>query len=172
VRRFPLFFVAILAALFGLQIWAPVREALILPFTEGIATLSAKLIRPFDSGVTSTGRVLHDVSNGFSVVIESGCNGVEASIFLVAAIFAFRAPLGYKLAGAATGLLTIQFLNLVRVISLFYLGQWNRMWFEWAHLYVWQVLIMVDVLAVWLIWLRWIPHGNNASTPALASPAT
>mgnify|MGYP003693538809 CR=1 FL=1 len=47
----------------------------------------------------------------------------------------------------------MQGLNIVRVISLFYLGQWNMQVFEWAHLYVWQALIMLDVLVVWLVWV-------------------
>ncbi len=42
----------------------------------------------------------------------------------------------------------------MRIVSLFYLGQWNQQWFEWAHLYVWQALIMLDALIVWLLWTR------------------
>ena len=52
--------------------------------------------------------------------------------------------------GLAAGIVAVQGLNVVRVISLFYLGQWNMQVFEWAHLYVWQALIMLDVLVVWL----------------------
>jgi hypothetical protein len=63
----------------------------------------------------------------------------------------------------------------VRVISLFYLGQWNRDVFEWAHLYVWQALIMLDVLIVWLVWVRTLPavsHGGAPpSPPATGAPA-
>ena len=43
---------------------------------------------------------------------------------------------------------------MVRVISLFYLGQWNLALFEFAHSYLWQALIMLDVLVVWLVWVR------------------
>jgi len=49
----------------------------------------------------------------------------------------------------------------VRVISLFYLGQWNMQAFEWAHLYVWQALIMLDVLVVWLVWVRLLPKADG-----------
>jgi hypothetical protein len=43
------------------------------------------------------------------------------------------------------------------IISLFYLGQWRMDVFEFAHLYLWQALIMLDVLVVWLIWIRAMP---------------
>ena len=38
------------------------------------------------------GKVIRSTANGFAVSIEAGCNGVEATIVLIAAIFAFPAP--------------------------------------------------------------------------------
>ena len=93
--------------------------------------------------------------------IESGCNGVEATIVLVAAILAFPAPWKNRLVGLAVGIAAVQGLNVIRVISLFYLGQWDIDVFEWAHLYVWQALIMLDVLIVWLIWVRTLADGRR-----------
>jgi hypothetical protein len=41
--------------------------------------------------------------------------------------------------------------------------------FDWAHLYVWQALIMLDVLIVWVIW---VPLARlRASSPGDALPA-
>ncbi len=74
-----------------------------------------------------------------------------------------------------SGIVAVQGLNVVRVISLFYLGQWNMQVFEWAHLYVWQALIMLDVLIVWLIWVRTLPRpakGDGASRPPGGAAAT
>src|SRR5450759_4255611 len=73
------------------------------------------------------------------------------------AMLAFPAPWKHRVIGVLAGLLAVQALNIVRVISLFYLGQWNMQVFEWAHLYLWQMLIMLDVLIVWLIWIRTLP---------------
>jgi exosortase H (IPTLxxWG-CTERM-specific) len=75
-----------------------------------------------------------------------------------------RAP---ALIGITLGLTTVQALNILRIISLFYLGQWNRTVFEWAHLYVWQALIMLDVLLVFLFWLRWVSRQTHAESSAL-----
>ncbi|MDA9721870.1 hypothetical protein N9U55_01160 [Luminiphilus sp.] len=36
----------------------------------------------------------------------------------------------------------------MRIISLPHLSQWNYAVFEWFHLYLWQVVIMLDVLIV------------------------
>jgi exosortase/archaeosortase family protein len=60
------------------------------------------------------------------------------------------------------GFFAIQGLNIVRIVSLFYMGQWNQVAFEWFHLYLWQALIILDALVVWLIWLRTLPQAKAA----------
>ncbi|HVN35646.1 MAG TPA: exosortase H, partial [Casimicrobiaceae bacterium] len=84
---------------------------------------------------------------------------------------AFPAPWRRKLGGLAIGIIAVQGLNMIRVISLFYLGQWNYQAFEWAHLYVWQALIMLDVLVVWLVWVRLLP-ASGASTGPPGGPSS
>ena len=98
--------------------------------------------------------ILRSLTNGFAVEIQAGCNGVEACITLAAAIVAFPASWRYRIAGLALGFIAVQALNLVRVISLFYLGQWSMKAFEFAHLYLWQALILIDALVVFLVWAR------------------
>ncbi|MCC5865763.1 MAG: exosortase H [Wenzhouxiangella sp.] len=155
--RFAIIFVVLLLGLFTLEVLQPVQDAVILPFTSGIAAVSVFIIELFDDGVESAGKIIRDLETGFAISIEPGCNGVEALIILFAAIFAFPAPLKHKLIGFAIGFCAIQGLNLVRIISLFYMGQWNMTWFNWFHLYLWQALIILDALVVWLIWLRMLP---------------
>jgi exosortase H (IPTLxxWG-CTERM-specific) len=160
VIRFFVLFTVLLVGLFTLEILQPVERLVILPFTSLVADLSVWLITLFDDNVIAASNVIRDKASGFGVRIERGCNGVEALIILFAAIFAFPAPLKNKLIGFAIGFVAIQGLNLVRIISLFYLGQWNQVAFEWFHLYLWQALIILDALVVWLVWLRTLPQAR------------
>ena len=152
---------ALILGLFLLEIYEPVRQALILPFTGLIASISSWLVQIFDGNVVASGDVIRDSISGYAIQIAPGCNGVEAMIILLAAIIAFPAPFLYKLKGLFWGFLAIQALNMVRIISLFYLLQWDRNWFEWFHLYLWQALIILDALVVWLIWLRYLPKHHK-----------
>jgi exosortase H (IPTLxxWG-CTERM-specific) len=152
--RFFLSFLAILAVLFGIELIGPVQNGLVMPWTGFLASLSAQLVQAFDAHVIAHGNVIQSTANGFGVAILPGCNGVEACIILAAAMLAFPAPWRAKFAGIAIGIAAVQAVNVLRIVSLFYLGQWNMRWFEFAHLYLWQALIMLDVLVVWLLWVR------------------
>ena len=164
--KFFVLFIAIQLALFAAELTPPVQEHFVIPFTEGIAKVSVNLVTLFDDRVVAAGKVIRSLDNGFAVSIEAGCNGVEAMIVLAAAIFAFPAPWKRKLAGFVIGTVAIQALNIVRIISLFYIGQWNMQVFEWAHLYIWQALIMLDVLIVFLLWLRMLPERQTTTADA------
>ena len=161
MTRFLFVFVACLMVLFTVELLNPVQATVIQPFTAGLAWISAAVVLPFDETVISSGRILRDSVTGFAVSIESGCNGVEASIVLIAGVIAFPATWKERLTAILLGFAAIQALNILRIVSLFYLGQWNYDIFEWTHLYLWPVLIMMDVLLVFAIYLRWLSRSTN-----------
>ena len=165
MARFAATFFAVLVLLFGLELTPP-GQAVVQPWTAEVAAVSAGMVRAFDGSAIAQGKTLYDPRSGFGVTIEAGCNGVEAMLVLLAGILAYPAPWRSRALGLAVGVVAIQALNLVRIVSLFYLGQWNPAWFEWAHLYVWQALIMLDALVVWLLWMRSVDRGAAPAASA------
>ncbi len=156
--RFILVFIVCLIVLFTLELLRPVQAHVIMPFTAAIAHVSAFIMQLFDHHVTARNNDIVSAVSGSGIRIVAGCNGVEAVLILVSAVLAFPAPWKHKLAGIGIGFIAIQGLNLVRIISLYYLHEWNRVWFDWFHLYLWQALIILDALVFWLLWLRWLPR--------------
>lgn len=168
--RFFLVFLALQLGLFGLNMLNVVQQAVVLPWTSLLAQICAYLVTTFDATAMSAGKVLWNPSNGFGVSIEPGCNGIEACIVLFSAVIAYPSSWRAKLAGILIGFVAIQGVNIVRVISLFYLGQWNDTAFKFAHEYLWQALIMIDVLIVWLLWVRSIRgHEDDGQEPPSSS---
>jgi exosortase/archaeosortase family protein len=55
--------------------------------------------------------------------------------------------------------------NLIRIISLFYIGQYSMEWFDWAHLYAWDILIMLDGLVAILLWIRYALSHTPKTAP-------
>jgi exosortase H (IPTLxxWG-CTERM-specific) len=169
VGRFVTIFAALLGVAFGFELTPFAQAYVVTPWTDAVAHVSGALMRAFDASITTSGNVIGSQASAFAVSIEAGCNGLEATLVLIAAIVAFPAPWPHRLRGIALGVLAVQALNVGRVASLFYLGQWNRDVFEWAHLYVWQALIMLDVLIVWVIWVRLVPGRREAALSIAAA---
>jgi exosortase H (IPTLxxWG-CTERM-specific) len=169
LKRFVITFAIVLVALFSLEMLNPVQEHLVVPFTTMLAKISAALISPFDNGVIAYGKVLQFKDTGFAVSIEAGCNGVEATIVLIAAVVAYPASWKARISAIALGFLAIQILNIARIISLFYLGDWDIDIFSWVHLYLWPSLIMLDVLVVFIVYLRYLSRKPSGGDNALAA---
>lgn len=161
MRWFVIKFFVLAIAIFTLHYQKDVYAAVTQPWTELLAQISAAIVHVFDADVISKGVEIlttrPNAENFSGVQIVAGCNGIEACLVLFAAILAFPAPWGYRLKGIILGFFAIQSLNVVRVISLFYLGQWSHKVFEFAHLYAWQVLIILDAVVVFLVWLAKLP---------------
>ncbi len=166
MTRFVTIFSLLLVTLFTVEMLTPVQEHLIVPFTALLAHLSAAIILPFDSSVVAYGKVLQFKDTGFAVSIEAGCNGVEAAIVLIAAIIAFPAGWRARVMAICMGFLAIQAMNIARIISLFYLGNWNMAFFSWIHLYLWPALIMLDVLIVFIVYLRYLSSNKQPTAVA------
>jgi exosortase H (IPTLxxWG-CTERM-specific) len=168
MARFFLGFLVLQGLLFGAELTPWAQQWFVTPWTGTLAAISADIVKLFDSQVIAEGKVLQSLRNGFAVSIEAGCNGVEATIVLISAMLAFPASWQRKLSGLVIGIVAVQGLNVVRVISLFYLGQWSESAFAFAHQYVWQALIMLDVLIIWLLWVRTLPRVAPEAAPAAA----
>jgi exosortase H (IPTLxxWG-CTERM-specific) len=143
-------FVAGLLGFYAVVAFNPVNDHVIVPFTEVVASGSALVLRSVESGVEAAGTVIR--SPRFALDVRNGCNGVEATILLAAAILAFPATLRSRLIGLAIASVAIELLNLVRLSSLFWLGEHHRRIFDLFHVAVWQSLIILAAISIFVLW--------------------
>jgi exosortase H (IPTLxxWG-CTERM-specific) len=139
-----------LLILYGVVALNQVNDAVIVPFTEVVARGSALLLRGLEGGVDTEGTVMR--SARFALDVRNGCNGVEATILLIAAIFAFPATLRSRLIGLTLASIAIELLNIVRLSSLFWLGEHYRQVFDLFHVAVWQSLIILAAISMFVLW--------------------
>jgi hypothetical protein len=95
--RFSLLFLTLIVGLLLLEIYEPVRQAVVLPFTSLIAGFCSWLIQIFDPNVIAVGDVIRNSKTYEGIQIAPGCNGVEAMIILFAAVVAFPSSFFYKI---------------------------------------------------------------------------
>jgi len=165
MKKYLAVFVGLLLVFSLLYNLDPVQERALKPWNHALASASYAAIRTVDDEATLTGNILANQGRGFSVAVENDCNGLEATLLLLCAVLAFPSGWKAKAVGLVLGIAAVQGLNLVRIVSLFYLGQWNESVFNWTHKYLWPVLIIVAALAVFVAWMRYL-----AAPPAPASP--
>ena len=162
MRHFLIVFPICLLAGFGLLL-APFSQSAVTRFTVGIVGTSAQLVRLCGGQVAANGDILSNPRTGYSIRVEDTCNASNVTVLLWAAILAFPATWRQKLVGLVIGTFALHVVNLLRIISLFYIGQHQPAWFEFTHLYVWEALIMLVTLAIFWTWVQQMDRSQNSS---------
>jgi len=148
--RFLIVFLTILGSSFTIIALNPVNDAIVVPYTAYVARASGAALRVLGEPAAVTGCVVS--SPRFAVTIYNGCNALITSLIFIAGVLAFPARWTAKLVGVVGGLVVIQILNLIRILSLFYIGIYLPNYFNNAHIYIWQSLIIVAGVALWVVW--------------------
>ena len=168
--RFALIFVSCFVLGIAVLLIPPVQNV-DRQFTQGLVALSQKIITICGGHATREGAILRS-PDGFAVEMVDGCNAVTVTILLCSAVFAFPASWRMKVLGILGGATIIQIVNLFRFISLFYLGQYSMPWFDFAHAYLWESLIVLDTTVVFWYWATHVLEGASVSnTPGSNAPA-
>ena len=72
----------------------------------------------------------------------------------MAALVAFPSRLAHKSLGVLIGVLGLSLVNLARTVSLYYVGAFYPDLLDLSHLVVWQSLMIVFAILLWLLWAR------------------
>ena len=160
--RFLLLFIAILAVGFTIVALRPVNDAVVEPYTGVVARVSGGVLALLGEDITVSGRNL--TSPRFAVTIYNGCNGLITSLIFISGVLAFPATLRAKVLGVIGGLLAIQAINLVRIISLFYIGVFLPQFFSQSHIFVWQSLVILFGVALWVLWAQRYGGSRTATS--------
>lgn len=157
-------FLALLAGSFTLVAWTPVNDHVIEPFTAGVARVSGATLTLLGQDVVMRGTVIE--SPGFAVNIRNGCNGVETMLIFLSAVLAFPAPWKARAIGLVFGIVAIQAVNLLRVVALFYTGAYFPAWFDTSHTVVWQSLVILAGVLLWILWADRVARPKPSAAAA------
>ena len=125
------------------------RDPIILAQTN----ISAVLLSLFGYTVTVQSGALTGMN--ILVKVSGGCDGLEATALLIAALTLFPIPFKYKWPGLIIGAITLTILNIIRIVGLFLIALYWPEKFEFMHiqggLYIFS---FVSILLV-IIWSDW-----------------
>ncbi len=91
----------------------------------------------------------------FAIAVRRGCDAIEPSWFFCAALLSFPASSRQKAVGILAGTALFQALNLIRIVSLYFVGIFYPKFFGTAHVEVWPAVFILVAILLWLGWIRW-----------------
>ncbi|MEK8019209.1 MAG: exosortase H [Candidatus Parabeggiatoa sp.] len=148
---------------FALLEWQVLLPAINL-FCLILAKISGFFIQLFDNNLIISGIIIQHEGSHFGLEVAKECSGLTASWLLLAAIVAFESNWKHKLWGILAGFLIIQFINIIRIISLFYIGDNMFEYFELAHRQIWPIILNISMIFIFGGWLYYtITHSISTA---------
>lgn len=126
--------------------------AFIGPMNTYTASLTGILLSAL--GVDAAVRGVNITTAGFSVKIITECSAIFVIILFSGFVLAYPSDLRHKALGLALGIPSLFVFNLTRLAFIVIVGMHSRFWFEIAHVYIGQIVMILMVLIVCMIWLR------------------
>ncbi len=124
-------------------------------FLEFNAQATGALVSLFDSSVNVNG--VNVASGSYAVLVISECTIMAPLAIYSAAVLAVPAHFKTKVLGVALGFGVLSAVNLIRTTSLFFLGSAAPELMDVVHLLVWQSLMVLLAVGLWLLWMRrWV----------------
>ena len=128
-------------------------------FLEYNAQATGFLAGVFDPRITVASTLV--MSDAFTAIIIEECTILAPLAILASAVLAVPAKFSRKVVGIFLGLIALSAVNLVRTTSLFYIASAFPTMLDVAHLLVWQSVMVVLSVAIWLLWMRTsVRHGR------------
>jgi exosortase/archaeosortase family protein len=123
------------------------------PLDVVIARITAAVLQACGLAVHRDAGILAHPA-GFSYKIYYNCTGLTAAAFLSAGLLVLPLPWKTRLAQVLLGAVLVSALNLVRLVSLFYIGVSHLQMFGFFHTVMWNAAMLAFMLGFWLRALR------------------
>ena len=143
----------LLVTLYYLVLAIPFSERILYIDLEANAWISNSILNMLGQGTHVQEVTI--ASPAFSVAIHRGCDAVEPTWLLCAAILAFPGTFRTKLVGMLAGLVILQVLNLVRIVTLYLIGAHFPAFFPSAHLEIWPTVFILVAIVIFVGWKGW-----------------
>lgn len=92
--------------------------------------------------------------------IGDNCNGIALFALFAGFIIAYKGKIKYKIIYILFGIISIEFLNIFRVVALAILDTHSRAWTEFNHTYTFTIIIYGYIFLLWMIWVNKISDGK------------
>jgi exosortase/archaeosortase family protein len=116
------------------------------------AYISAGFLSVFTKGAHS--ELGNIITPNFTIVLSFGCEGSEPIVIFIAGVLAFPSALKSKGFGLLIGVPLLFFMNIFRIVALYYIGiNWTSQ-FDKFHTIIFPVLFILISVIAWVYWIK------------------
>jgi len=123
------------------------------PYLAFVAKTVARIVNLFGHEASVFNTVVE--SSQFSMRIVRGCDAIEPTAAFVAAVLASPVAFWTKFPGVLLGAAALGVVNIVRLVTLFFVGVYARGALDFMHEDMWQAAFIVLAICFWAIWVQW-----------------
>jgi exosortase family protein XrtF len=95
--------------------------------------------------------------------IGDNCNGIALFALFAGFILAYKGKVKHKVIYIALGIISIELLNVFRIVGLAILDTHSRAWTEFNHTYTFNIIIYAYIFMLWMIWANKISGINGSA---------
>jgi len=89
----------------------------------------------------------------FSMEVIFECTPLFTMLIFFACVLAYPTNKKAKIKGILFGGILIYFIDILRLFSLAIIGKMNPEILNYIHTYLWQITLIIVILAIWLFWI-------------------
>ena len=124
----------------------------------------------FDLGAQQHPEWLLSFGRGeFAYIMSPACVGTIIALIYTAGVVAYPATWRQRAIGMAAGIPLLFAVNIIRLVSLGWIGVQSRDAFDVVHVYGWGLFNIAVVAGTWFAWIHWVVHRHD---PPPAKPKT
>ena len=152
--------IALAAAVVLLLIVLATHEGAIGGIQRAYAAVTHGVLRLLGHDTAILGNVVR--SSNFGITVVTACTGIFATALFLVAVLVFPTTWRAKLLGGILGIGGIAVVNVVRLVTLYYVGVHWPAALDAVHQLVWQSLLIVFAVSLWLLWAGRIAGRRGA----------
>lgn len=137
------------------RFWAPLNHATAL-MTGFLLSLAGAAPAVRETTITL---------NGFRAQVITECSGLYLVLLFLAFVLTYPAPAKARVTGILFGIPFLNAANIARLAGVVAIGAWRPALFDYAHVYLAQVMMVMLVCVTCLAWLRWASGARTGDTP-------
>lgn len=147
--------------------------------TNHVGTASVQILNNFTSlsGFTEKEEIYSEILGGeiiehksFAIYhynykvlnIAHACNGLELLVLYIGFIVCMPSSFKRKLLYIVIGVIILDIVNILRCVGLIYLREYFHAYFQFAHHYLFKVIVYSTTFLLWVIFTRKIQLKNEA----------